>query len=235
MFFLFFLFTELLLCTYIFKNYSIFNKITIILSLIFFNILGFIISIQLEKFAYEIEAQRILLEKVTMIDFLTNTYNRRAFFKLSKMMINDAIRENQNIAVIMMDIDFFKKINDTYGHNTGDNVLKEFSELIKSNIRNNDLFARIGGEEFILMIKNADEPTIKQLVSKLINLIHNMSIKSNNKNIKITVSMGIYIFNPRFESLENAIKKADIALYKAKEKRDRFIFYEENLKDFLSA
>jgi len=222
---------ELFLFFDVFKEDDLFNKFTIILSLFFFNILGYLVSIQLEKFAYETEAQKILLEKVTMIDFLTDTYNRRAFFKLSQMMINEAVRENQNIGIIMMDIDFFKRINDTYGHHAGDLVLRDFAGIIKENIRNNDLFARIGGEEFILMIKNVNREKLEKFAQKLMNFIRYTDIIADNKKINITVSMGLYIFNPRYESLEDAMNKADKALYKAKEKRNRFIFYESNLED----
>ena len=123
-----YVFTTMLILEFIYPPLQgpMFIKLVILMSFLAFSLLGFLVSQQLEKYAYENEAQRALLEKMTMIDFLTETYNRRAFFKLAEIMINEAARENQNLGVIMIDIDHFKKINDTYGHHTGDIVLRDF-------------------------------------------------------------------------------------------------------------
>ncbi len=230
-----FLAVSILFCTY-FNPVTLFDKLTILFSLIFFNVLGLLILLQLEDFEYENEAQKILLEKITMIDYLTDTYNRRAFYKLSELMINEAKRTKSNIGIIMIDIDYFKKINDTFGHHTGDIVLQNLANIIKNNIRKNDLFARVGGEEFIILINNTNNTSIQFFAQKLLNHIRYTDIRTNEKQIiNITVSMGLYIFNPEKESLDEAINKADTALYKAKETRNRFIFYQESQEGSQSA
>jgi diguanylate cyclase (GGDEF)-like protein len=203
------------------------------MSFLAFSLLGFLVSQQLEKYAYENEAQRALLEKMTMIDFLTETYNRRAFFKLAQTMINEAVRNNENLGVIMMDIDHFKKINDTYGHHTGDIVLRDFAYAIKNNIRKSDLFARIGGEEFVILTKTDDIEKLYELANKLLSIIRNLKIQSEGLELNITVSLGAYMFNPKEETLENSLNKADIALYKAKEKRNTLVIFPDLKQKFI--
>jgi diguanylate cyclase (GGDEF)-like protein len=210
-----------------------FIKVNIIILFIAFSLLGFLISYQIEKFAHENETQRALLEKMTMIDFLTETFNRRAFFKLAQTMINEAVRNNENLGIIMIDIDHFKKINDTYGHHIGDIVLTNFARTIKRNIRKNDLFARIGGEEFVILTKTDDIEKLYELAKKIISITRNLKIKSKNVKLNITASIGAYMFNPKEETLENSLNKADIALYKAKEKRNTLVIFPDLKQKFI--
>ena len=212
----------------------LFIKLVILVSFVAFSILGFLISQQLEKFAYENEAQRALLEKMTLIDFLTETYNRRAFFKLANTIISEAIRNNQKLGIIMLDIDHFKKINDTYGHHIGDIVLRDFSLMIKNNIRESDLFARIGGEEFVILTKVNDIEQLYNIAEKLLYLTRSLTIRKDDTVLKITISIGGYIFNPLEESLESALHKADMALYKAKEERNTFVIFPDLKRRFIS-
>jgi diguanylate cyclase (GGDEF)-like protein len=210
----------------------IFDSIQIFLTFISFSILGYIIAKKIEEYDEQNRMQRFLLEKMTMIDFLTETFNRRAFFKLSQSMINAAKRKHEKLGILMMDLDYFKKVNDTYGHDAGDIVLREFSHKIKTIIRENDLFARIGGEEFVVLLDNMGLHELNAVAKKIKSVIENSEIPiNNNKKIKITVSIGTYLFDPNTEDLNSAIIKADKALYKAKLFRNA-IFNFNKLKFF---
>jgi diguanylate cyclase (GGDEF)-like protein len=115
----------------------------------------------------------------------------------------------------MIDIDFFKKVNDTYGHNVGDEILKEFSSTIKNELRTTDIFARWGGEEFIILFINTNINQAK-IVSEKIRMV----IEKNQfiKNINITCSIGLSQYqNSKKETINSFIQKADDALYKAKQ------------------
>jgi len=113
---------------------------------------------------------------------------------------------------MIFDIDFFKRVNDTYGHNTGDKILMEFTQVVKNSIREIDIFGRWGGEEFILIVEDSDENNIFSFAEKI-----RKSIENHNfyKNIKITTSVGIGLLKEE-DSIENVISRADEALYISK-------------------
>ena len=116
-------------------------------------------------------------------------------------------------SVLLIDVDFFKKINDTYGHDKGDFVIKRISNLLKQNIRDSDICARWGGEEFLILVPNNNLDGALILANNLKELIekNNFEIKKN-----VTISIGVSTFDEN-SSLEKLLKSADIALYKAKE------------------
>jgi diguanylate cyclase (GGDEF)-like protein len=133
-------------------------------------------------------------------------------------MINSAKRTNSRIALALVDIDFFKKFNDTYGHQVGDLVLKHLSKILSSSLRETDLVARYGGEEFVIILSNiTDESpiTVLELIRKRIEetpLIH----ESLNENLKVTSSIGYAVFPTDTDNKIELIKMADEALYDAK-------------------
>ena len=143
----------------------------------------------------------IKTKREALFDELTEILNRRGFDKTTKGLKRGSI--------IFMDLDHFKDINDTYGHEFGDFVLKEFATVIKENIRDTDIFARIGGEEFILVLPNTSYLHAYYVAEKLRKIIAN----HNFKNVKLTASFGISEFEG---NLEKAINRADEALYEAK-------------------
>ena len=116
-------------------------------------------------------------------------------------------------SVLLIDVDFFKKINDTYGHDKGDFVIKRISNLLKQNIRDSDICARWGGEEFLILVPNNNLDGALILANNLKELIekNNFEIKEN-----VTISIGVSTFDEN-SSQEKLLKSADIALYKAKE------------------
>lgn len=155
------------------------------------------------------------LQKIANVDYLTELYNRRYFFESGNMLFSNAKRRNISIATAMLDIDHFKSINDTYGHNTGDIVLKEIAYLLKQSFRNSDLIARVGGEEFAAILVDADEKTVLNIFETLRKKVENLEIESDNEIIKVTISIGITLQIGNI--LESTINIADQNLYEAKE------------------
>ncbi len=169
----------------------------------------------------EAQEQVELLSKYANYDFLTGLYNRRYFFD----HINNFLDTNSKYAVAMLDIDYFKKINDTYGHEAGDRVLKHLAIILKNNTKGLDLTARFGGEEFCIALANVDEKTAIGFFIKLKNIISKEEVKFKNHSIKYTVSIGVTTKDKK-EKIEKLIQEADEALYKAKNSgRDKVEIY----------
>ena len=156
--------------------------------------------------------EKIKLEIKVTQDKLTNAYNREYFDKYYKDWIISINKFNLKLAVVMLDIDNFKYVNDTFGHDVGDLVLIDFVKVICTNLRSNDIFVRWGGEEFILVLKLKDE---KDLLKILENLRHKVEIYNFPKIGKRTCSFGATIYKDD-EDIFKTIKRADEAVYKAK-------------------
>jgi len=152
----------------------------------------------------------------SMYDGLTQLMNRKGMFDAMVSFASLAQRNNYAISILMIDIDDFKKINDTYGHQAGDEVLKVVSGCIRKNIRKSDLVGRFGGEEFIVFLVNANDKSVVNLAEKLRKSIELLDIIS----VKVTVSIGCSVresFSGDIgDDLENAIHVADENLYTAK-------------------
>lgn len=148
-------------------------------------------------------------------DFLTGLYNRRHFFEVGEKIFLRACRSKKNLAVALTDIDFFKKVNDTYGHDVGDIVLKRMGRILHDSFRASDLVARFGGEEFCFLIPNVDSRTALDIFEALRKRVENEVIVLPDKSsLQITTSIGVCI---SFEAnLEMALNKADKLLYEAK-------------------
>jgi len=158
----------------------------------------------------ELEAQ---LKRLATIDSLTGIYNR---YKINEEILSEftrAHRYNEEFALIMFDIDFFKKVNDTYGHDVGDYVLKEMSEIIQNNIRETDKFGRWGGEEFMLLAPHCDHATACALADKLRTCVQEYKFDTVGE---VTVSIGVSIYQ-KDDTKESLLKRVDDALYEAKE------------------
>lgn len=154
------------------------------------------------------------LDKVTRLanyDGLTNLYNRRAFNEIMMDEVNRIIN-GEFLSLIITDIDFFKKVNDTFGHLIGDEVLKKISDELKRNLRKNDFIARWGGEEFIVMLSHTDILGAQMVAEKLRLCIQKLSFTNE---LHITMSFGVSQYQ-HGEDISNTVKKADDALYKAK-------------------
>lgn len=154
------------------------------------------------------------LKHLSSYDFLTGVYNRRAVVKILEEEFNRCKRLNQVFSVIIIDIDNFKRINDEYGHEMGDKVLKEFASLISRNIRVIDSFGRWGGDEFILICPQVSQGQTKKLIRRLNEVIDKFNIEGING---IKCSMGYTEYRSADTNVDEIIRRADEAMYEAKE------------------
>ena len=163
----------------------------------------------------ELEEQKEQIKDMANKDFLTNLYNRRYVYEISGLLYENAKRENLKLAVIMIDIDHFKKINDTYGHKAGDFILISIAEIFRNNIRKSDTASRIGGEEFCLLLNVKKTTEAYTIMEKIRKTVETNSFIFENKTIPVTISSGIT--TELENSFDDMIKRADMMLYKAKE------------------
>lgn len=166
------------------------------------------------------------LSKLAMTDELTDLYNRRAFLSYFDKELSRAKRNNEDVSILMIDIDFFKKINDKYGHHVGDIILQHFSNVAKNTIRNEDIIGRFGGEEFSVLLPNTAINTAGILAERLRKAIENTFVEHDDQKINFTVSIGIATFVDKDINSDALMKNADSALYNAKENgRNRVMLY----------
>jgi len=159
------------------------------------------------------------LKRLASTDYLTGLYNRRYFFMIGNELLEIAKRYHKNMSVIILDIDKFKSINDTYGHDVGDIALKELSRTIKDRTRESDVVSRFGGEEFVILLPETSLEQAKKLAEDLRSSVEKIEINlPDNEKLKFTISLGVAEVKVESgENLEKAIKNADEALYIAKE------------------
>ena len=174
------------------------------------------LNVKLEKMvARKTKELQLSNEKLLMLsetDALTGIFNRKKLQDSLSLEIKKASKFKQVFSLILIDIDHFKNVNDTYGHLTGDNVIKGICNLISQNIRDIDLFARWGGEEFVILVANQDKNQSKQFAEKIRKEISSSKID----NLNITCSLGVAQYEIN-DTDEKIFKKADSALYEAKE------------------
>lgn len=150
-------------------------------------------------------------------DGLTGAYTIRYFRTLLDHEYSRSVRYKRNLSLILSDIDHFKNVNDTYGHQIGDLILKETAAVLKNNVRDIDVVGRYGGEEFIIMLPETPKENALILADRLRKKIEDhVATDQNGKEYKVTISMGVSSFSGK-ETMEELIKLADTALYKAKE------------------
>ena len=181
------------------------------------------------QIAIAIENAKIYQEvkDLSVKDGLTQLYNHSYFQRKLKDEIKRSKRYKNKLSMLIMDIDDFKHFNDTYGHQTGDEVLKVLSKTLKEQTRNVDTVARYGGEEFVIILPETDYEGLKIVADRLNEVIReDISIKYKTKTLGITVSIGGTTFNPE-DSQKEFIKKSDMALYEAKDRgKDCNVIYQ---------
>ena len=163
---------------------------------------------------------RKALEKMASTDPLTSLYNRRYFRELASTVLKFAMHNKLICSIIMIDIDKFKRINDAYGHQAGDEVIKDTANILKNNLREGDILSRWGGEEFVIILPRTELAEALNIAEKLRRIIELHSVDIfGMKNIHFTVSLGVSA-GKTDESLDldSLLNKADKALYTAKEK-----------------
>jgi len=183
----------------------------IILSIVIisFLVIGYFIKLLNKKLQL---TQKSLIDQANH-DSMTGLYNRRSFYHISQKILNLSQRKFEEIHVIMLDIDNFKSINDTYGHDMGDKVIVSLSNTLIKNMRKSDIIARWGGEEFLILLSNTNEKSTLNKAEKIRTSIASMKVDE----IQFTVSVGVSSFDYTEDAtIDDAIKKADNALYEAK-------------------
>ena len=159
------------------------------------------------------------LESLANRDSLTKLWNRRRMLRILEKEIHRSHRENKPVAIIMLDIDNFKKINDTYGHLCGDSVLQEISSRLKKNTRKYDEIGRYGGDELLMILPNCTLSNVKKIAERLRHFVCDRKIKTETGPMSVTISIGAVSTETIPDiSAEELIKASDNALYKAKNK-----------------
>jgi len=178
----------------------------------FFSVLGYQMAASLKHI------QRFsTVKKEAIYDTLTNLFNRRHFEERLSAESQKAFESESNLSMIMVDIDHFKKVNDTFGHDGGDKVLREIASLLKNSVRKHDTVARYGGEEFVLLLPGAPLDPTNMVAERIRRLVENTAFDMGQTQIHITISLGISNFPiHRMKSKEELVKMADLALYEAK-------------------
>jgi diguanylate cyclase (GGDEF)-like protein len=168
---------------------------------------------QVKKRTQELKKAYKEMKKIAITDSLTNIYNRYFFNDALKNEFSRAKRYNSAFALIMFDIDHFKNINDTYGHIKGDEVLKSMTEIIKEHLRVSDVFARTGGEEFMIILPNTNITLATEIAQRIRACVekYNFNLQSN-----ITISIGVVTHKDN-DTHQSILKRVDNALYAAKE------------------
>lgn len=159
---------------------------------------------------------RAKLDALAYTDELTNAANRRQIVEATEKERERAKRYRHHCTVALVDIDHFKKINDRFGHNAGDEVLKEFAKLCNNNLRSTDCFGRYGGEEFLILLPETELNDAIVLLERLRELTENYSFSALPSGINVTISLGVTEVNDADNNISELLKRADEALYEAK-------------------
>ena len=170
-----------------------------------------------EKTQNELNIANEKLREQATRDYMTNLYNRRYFIDISNNIISITKRDKLSLCLIMIDIDDFKKINDTYGHDKGDKVIKLLSGRLNEFVRQSDIVARFGGEEFVILLPNTNKEGAFKLAEEIRKDIESLEIQEGDKTISFTISLGLDRFDIDEDiSIDDLVKRADKALYISK-------------------
>lgn len=187
---------------------------------------------ELQDYTYQLEKeieerkeaeQKILacqerLERLVNVDDLTGLYNRRYLFQKGQEEIERSFRYQRNLSAIIFDIDHFKSVNDTYGHLTGDQVIRVIAQTCLEQVRNCDLLGRYGGEEFVVLLPETTQTNALILAIRLKEKIETLLIPTDDEDLSVTCSFGLTELSPEHKTLSHLINEADLALYQAKQK-----------------
>ena len=166
------------------------------------------------------------LEEMARVDTLSGIANRRALTEEGIRITAHALRTGRRCAVLILDVDHFKRINDTLGHSAGDAVITALGALLSKMVRADEVVGRIGGEEFAIILPDADELPAMTLAKRVLDAVRNMKIAYEGVAIPITVSIGVTINTPGDDSFQSLLDHADQALYDAKRGgRDRVVLF----------
>lgn len=170
----------------------------------------------LQKAHLDLKIANAELTRLAATDFLTGVLNRRRFMELGEAEVARVRRSGRCFGTVMIDVDHFKTVNDTYGHDVGDTVLRTLAEACVDRLRNVDIVGRMGGEEFALILPETDPQGAKLTVERLREYLGELTVPVDTGTLKVTVSAGVTTVQDPNDSIEAALKRADEALYEAK-------------------
>ncbi len=171
-----------------------------------------------------------ILKEQALRDPLTGLHNRRFFEEIAKKLAAEIIRRNSTLGILMIDIDFFKKVNDTYGHDVGDKVIKTIADIIQKSVRESDYVIRWGGEEFLVLLMDVQPGFSEKVAEKIRKNVEEKPIEFSGGVLTKTVSIGVSEFPIDTDQIWECIKFADVALYKAKETgRNKVVRFEKSM------
>jgi len=208
--------------------------LTFLILAILFGILIYAWYKSVKTWRYNIRKRKQKEQEIIYLNYhdsLTDLYNRRYFMQTGKQEIERANRYKEPLSLMMIDIDHFKNVNDTYGHIAGDKVLKQLSSILKESVRNADIAGRLGGEEFGIILPKSSLDKAKQVAERLRKNIENNTFKFDEANISITISIGIAAYKETNINMDNLIHEADLALYEAKKIGRNCVVTNQEIKD----
>src|SRR5512138_2508279 len=164
----------------------------------------------------ELKATRDRLARLASTDALTGVYSRRWWFDLAEKEFSRSRRYDRLFSLLMADLDWFKQINDTYGHEAGDRVLNEFGTMLRKTCRNSDVIGRLGGEEFALLLPETNSEDARRLAGRITEVCRSIIVDPSADKVRCSCSIGVTQVRPDDERLDNVLTRADQALYAAK-------------------
>lgn len=189
-------------------------------------------SIGVEGIARNISERKELEERLSTfarIDGLTQTYNRRYFYEEAEKQLVLAHRYQRAVAILMLDLDRFKQVNDTYGHRAGDEVLQHFAQICRETIRETDIIGRTGGEEFAILLPETELDSAYLLAERIRSGVESSALKFKKSILPYSVSIGVAVKDTEKMRIEELLSRADEALYEAKEAgRNRVRIHDTN-------
>ncbi|MBF0219053.1 MAG: diguanylate cyclase [Gammaproteobacteria bacterium] len=192
------------------------------------------VKLYLREASPVIEAKRLMdtLRESTLRDAMTGLHNRRFLEEYVDTLIANADRNKKDVAILMLDLDYFKKVNDTYGHDVGDTVLKELSKVLRSAVRSSDMVIRYGGEEFVIILTDLHGGNGDEVAEKIRAAVEEMKIQVPGAVLRKTISIGAATYPKDGDTFWQVIKFADVALYRAKEEgRNRVVHFSKEMWD----
>jgi diguanylate cyclase (GGDEF)-like protein len=189
---------------------------SVILALIIGSFLSYVYANRITSYEGSLKQQNSSLSVLASTDYLTGIMNRRMFNQISGHYFQTAQKDHLSLTLLLLDLDHFKKINDTYGHQTGDQLLICFVQTVKNLLRKSDIFARIGGEEFAILLSQIDKKDAYLLAEKNRQAVENIIVHYEGNNVYVRTSIGIARNNTTDSSFDDIFSRSDMALYKAK-------------------
>jgi diguanylate cyclase (GGDEF)-like protein len=191
-----------------------------------------LIQSYLREAAPVLQAKRLMdtLRESTLRDPLTGLHNRRFLEEYLDTLVSGATRRGTQLAILMLDLDYFKKVNDTHGHDAGDTILRELAKIFAKNVRSSDMVIRYGGEEFIIILQDTTAEGAAEVAEKIRKAVQENKFHVQGGVLEKTISIGMALFPTDGDAVWQVIKYADVALYRAKDEgRNRVIHFNREM------